>query len=229
MYNIYIGWDSREIAAYEVCRYSILRHNQQKNTIIYPLKQHDLRESGLYSRKPDALASTEFSLTRFLVPFLSNYIGFSVFMDCDFLITDNINKLFENIDITKAVSVVKHDYTPQNTKKMDGQTQYIYPKKNWSSLMVFNNAHPSNKTLNLNLVNKETPQYLHRLSWLNDNEIGEINHEWNYLVGWYNDIDNPKGIHYTEGGPWFDNCRNCDFSKDWFLEYYLYKTSQVVS
>jgi len=222
MYKIYLGWDSREEIAYNVCKHSIERYNK-KNIPIFPLKQLELRNKKIYNRSVDTLASTEFSLTRFLTPYLSEYIGFSIFMDCDFLLKDDIQKLFDSIDKTKAVSVVKHDYTPSEKTKMDGKQQHIYPRKNWSSLIVFNNQHPSNKKLNLEMVNNETPQFLHRFSWLSDDEIGEVSHEWNYLVGWYNDVENPKAIHYTEGGPWFEEYKDCDFSKDWLYEYYLMK------
>jgi hypothetical protein len=220
MYKIFIGWDSREKRAYEVCKYSITSRTNQ-NIIIKPLKQKKLRSKKIYYRPNDELASTEFSLTRFLVPHISKYKGFSIFMDCDFLIKDDIDKIFNLIDKTKAVSVVKHDYNPSNTVKMDNKKQHLYPRKNWSSFIVFNNEHPSNKKLNLDVVNNESPQYLHRFSWLEDHEIGEISHEWNYLVGWYNDIKNPKGIHYTEGGPWFKEYVDCEFSKDWLHEYFL--------
>jgi lipopolysaccharide biosynthesis glycosyltransferase len=207
--KIFVGWDSREQVSYDVCEYSIQRHSNV-NYPILPLKQSELRQNGLYYREIDLLASTEFSLTRFLTPYLSEYKGYSIFMDCDFLITDDIDNLFNSIDKTKAISVVKHDYTPSEKIKMDGKQQHIYPKKNWSSLIVFNNEHPSNKKLDLEMVNNQTPQFLHRFSWLSDEEIGEISYEWNYLVGWYNDIEKPKGIHYTEGGPWFPEYKDCE-------------------
>jgi lipopolysaccharide biosynthesis glycosyltransferase len=225
MKKIFIGWDSREKSAFEVCEYSIKSRSSDDKIKIYPLKQEDLRKSGIYSREKDGLASTEFSITRFLVPFLSEYSGISIFMDCDFLILEDVEKLFSLIDPSKAISVVKHNYIPENKNKMDGEKQHIYPRKNWSSLMVFNNSHPSNRKLNPKLVNKESPQYLHRLSWLKEGEIGEIPHTWNYLSGWYKDIDSPKAIHYTEGGPWFKNHRDCDFSKEWLYEYFLMKES----
>lgn len=227
MNKIYVGWDSREPVAYDVCKFSIERHNKNKNIEIHPLKQHSLRELGFYKRPIDKLASTEFSLTRFLVPYLSNYEGFSVFVDCDFLWTDDAQKLFDSVDKTKAVTVVKHDYAPSEKTKMDGKTQHIYPRKNWSSMIVFNNEHQSNKKLNLDMVNNETPQYLHRFSWLNDDEIGEVSHEWNYLVGWYTDgkKNKPKAIHYTEGGPWFENYVDCDFGREWLYEFYLMKNN----
>lgn len=222
MKKIFIGWDSREDVAYQVCKFSINRHKTIDLEII-ALKQIELRELGVYYREVDKLASTEFSLTRFLVPYLSNYQGFSIFCDCDFLFKDDIQKLFNLIDTTKAVSVVKHDYNPINTTKMDGKTQHLYPRKNWSSLIVFNNQHPSNQKLTKEIVNTETPAYLHRFSWLQDHEIGEIPYEWNYLIGWYQDLDNPKALHYTEGGPWLSEYKDCQFSQDWINEYNLMK------
>lgn len=221
MIKVFIGFDSREKIAYDVCKYSIQTRN--KDIQIIPLIQSELRSSGVYLRPEDKLASTEFSITRFLVPYLSDYKGISIFMDCDFLVLEDIKKLIDEIDLSKAISVVKHDYKPTESTKMDGKLQHHYPRKNWSSLMVFNCDHPSNKKLTKELVNNETPQYLHRLSWLDDSEIGEINHTWNYLVGWYNDIKNPKAIHFTEGGPWFKQYIDCDFSKEWLWEYYLMK------
>jgi hypothetical protein len=89
--------------------------------------------------------------------------------------------------------------------------------------MLFNNEHPSNKKLDLQTVNNETAQYLHRFSWLSDDQIGEISHSWNYLAGWYDDIERPMAIHYTEGGPWFKEHVDCDFAKEWLYEYYCMK------
>ncbi len=222
MKKVFIGWDSREDIAYQVCKFSINRLKTSDLEII-ALKQNELRSSGDYYREIDALASTEFSLTRFLVPHLSNYSGLSIFCDCDFLFKEDIQNLFNLVDTTKAVSVVKHDYNPLNKVKMDGKTQHLYPRKNWSSLIVFNNSHPSNLKLTKEIVNTETPAYLHRFSWLQDDEIGEIPYEWNYLVGWYQDLNKPKALHYTEGGPWFSKYKDCQFSQDWIDEYNLMK------
>ena len=222
MNKVYIGFDKKEEVAYDVCKFSIER-NLTKKIEINSLIQNELREKNIYYRPIDNLSTTDFSLTRFLVPYLSEYKGFSIFVDLDFLFTKDINILFDSVDKTKAVSVVKHDYKPTNKTKGSNLPQHIYPRKNWSSLIVFNNEHPSNKKLNLDIVNNETPQFLHRFSWLDDSEIGEVSHEWNYLVGWYSDVKKPKGIHYTEGGPWFDNYKDCDFSKEWLYEYFLMK------
>jgi hypothetical protein len=210
--KVFVGYDAREDIAYKVCEYSIKKH--QPTAEVIPLVQDDLRALGLYWREKDALASTDFSLTRFLVPALMNYQGWAVFCDCDFLWTDDIQKLFDLRDETKAVMVVKHDYTPVEGIKMDGQQQHIYPRKNWSSMILWNCGHPSNKYLVPDAVNAETPQFLHRFQWIRDHYIGEVDKEWNWLVNWYKD-GTPKAIHYTEGGPWFDNYKDCDYAEVW--------------
>ena len=130
------------------------------------------------------------------------------------LALDDMNKLFELADDKYALMCVKHDYTPSETMKMDGQQQTIYPRKNWSSVVLWNCAHPSNSVVTPELVNTESGMYMHRFMWLKDEEIGEIPYQWNYLVGWYQSKD-PKLVHYTEGGPWFEEYRSCEYSKEW--------------
>jgi lipopolysaccharide biosynthesis glycosyltransferase len=138
-------------------------------------------------------------------------------MDCDMILTADIKELFDQADDQYAVMCVKHNYTVKEGYKMDGQKQTVYPRKNWSSVMLINCGHPSNKKLTQDLVNDPeiNGAYLHRFSWLKDEEIGSLNHTWNYLVGVYDDIETPKLIHYTEGGPWFENYRNCEFHQLW--------------
>ena len=213
--KIFVGWDSREDIAYQVCKHSIL--NKQPNAEVIPLKQPELRKKGLYWRDVDKLASTEFTFTRFLIPELTEYKGWALFMDCDMILTTDIKELFDQADDRYAVMCVQHDYTPREGVKMDGQQQTVYPRKNWSSAMLINCGHPSNRAVTKELVNDPeiTGAYLHRFSWLKDEEIGELDHTWNYLVGVYNDIETPKLIHYTEGGPWFENYRNCEFHRLW--------------
>ena len=143
-------------------------------------------------------------------------------MDCDMILLTDIKELFDQCDDKYAVMCAHHDYTPKEGTKMDGQTQTVYPRKNWSSVMLLNCGHPSNKKLTQDLVNDEsiTGAYLHRYSWLDDSEVGEISHEWNWLVGWYNQPQDgkPKLLHYTEGGPWFENYRNCEYHYEWKTE-----------
>lgn len=216
--KVFVGWDSREDIAYQVCKHSIV--SRQPNAEVIPLKQNELREKGWYTRPVDKLASTEFTFTRFLIPELMNFEGWAVFMDCDMILTADIKELFDQADDRYAVMCVQHDYTPKEGVKMDGQTQTVYPRKNWSSVMLINCSHPSNRKLTQDLVNDPeiNGAYLHRFSWLNDEEIGELDHTWNYLVGVYDDIEIPKLIHHTEGGPWFENYRNCEFHELWKAE-----------
>lgn len=213
--KVFVGYDPREDIAYQVCKHSIQR--RQPAAKVTPLVQKDLRDAGWYTRPVDKLASTEFTFTRFLVPELTNFQGWALFMDCDMILTTDIMDLFNQRDDKYAVMCVKHEYDVEAGFKMDGQKQTVYPRKNWSSVMLFNCAHPSNKKLTMDLVNdpEVNGAYLHRFSWLKDEEIGELNHTWNYLVGVYDDIDLPNLIHYTEGGPWFENYRNCEFHQLW--------------
>lgn len=216
--KVFVGYDPREDIAYQVCKHSIEARSDSAEVI--PLKQSELRTSGQYTRPVDKLASTEFTFTRFLVPELMNFNGWAVFIDCDVLLTTDIAELFAQVDDQYAVMCVQHKYAPKEGIKMDGQKQTIYPRKNWSSVVLFNCAHPSNKILNQELVNnlEITGAYLHRFSWLKDEEIGELDHTWNYLVGVYNDLKTPNLIHYTEGGPWFENYRSCEFHQEWKTE-----------
>jgi lipopolysaccharide biosynthesis glycosyltransferase len=213
--KVFVGYDPREDIAYQVCKHSIL--TRQPNANVRPLVQKELRDAGWYTRPVDKLASTEFTFTRFLVPELANFKGWAVFMDCDMILTTDIKELFDQADDKYAVMCVQHDYTPKEGMKMDGQKQTIYPRKNWSSVVLFNCAHPSNARLTQDMVNDPelNGAYFHRFSWLKDEEIGELDHTWNYLVGVYDDIETPKLIHYTEGGPWFENYRNGEFSLRW--------------
>ena len=218
--KVFIGYDPREDMAYQVCKHSILKH--QPDADVRPLIQTELRQAGWYKRPVDKLASTEFTFTRFLVPELTNFRGWALFMDCDMILTTDIAELFAQADDKYAVMCVQHDYTPKEGFKMDGQKQTIYPRKNWSSVVLWNCGHPSNRVVDQDQINslELNGAYFHRFSWLKDDEIGELDHTWNYLVGVYDDIENPKLIHYTEGGPWFENYRDCEFNELWKQELY---------
>jgi hypothetical protein len=217
--KVYVGWDPREDISYQVCEHSIKRRDPGATVI--PLKQKDMRASGMYRRDIDRLATTEFTFTRFFVPYLNDYKGWAVFCDCDFVWKIPTTELEQYCDDSKAVVCVQHDYTPKEGDiKMDGQVQTVYPRKNWSSMVLWNCAHPKNKILTPELLNKETPQFLHRFSWLEDEDIGSLPHEYNWLVGWYKEPRDgaPKILHYTEGGPWFDGYRDCEYADVWKKE-----------
>lgn len=217
MHNIYIGFDDTEVPAYRACVRSI-EQNTDSIINIAPLCQDDLRDRKVYDRPIDDLGSTQFTFTRFLVPYLSDYTGWSLFIDCDFIFLDDIGELFSLCDDRYAIMCVKHDYNPTNTIKMGGKTQHIYPRKNWSSLVLWNNNHPANKVVDPSLVNTKSAQFLHRFMWLDDRDIGSITHQWNWLVDWYKEpVDGkPKALHFTEGGPWINGYENCSYSSEWY-------------
>ena len=217
--KVFVGWDSREDIAYQVARSSILRHASVPVTIT-PIKLPDLVEHGLYTREIDPLASTEFTYSRFFVPYLAGYEGWALFCDCDFLFFADVAELMDHADDSKAVACVQHDYRPTETTKMDGQQQTVYPRKNWSSFMFFNCAHPSAKRLTIDAVNSQTGAYLHRMQWADDSEIAELPTGWNWLEGWHS-LDTagpPKAVHFTRGGPWFKDYQDVDYAAEWIEE-----------
>ena len=226
--KVFVGWDPREDIAWEVCRHSILYRTDATEVSVIPLVQSELRTSGIYDRPVDTKAATEFSLTRFLTPHLAGTEGYAIFVDCDFLFVTDVREVLKDIDPTKAISVVKHNYQPNETVKMDGCVQYPYPRKNWSSFIVFNCAHPDVRALTPAVVNQAEPAFLHRFQWLDDNAIGELDKGWNYLEGWYAPhYEHLKAIHYTLGGPWFEHKRDCDFADLWLAEAAELKLSQL--
>jgi len=218
-YKVFIGWDPREAEVAEVCKHSILKHASGPVHVAF-LKQSELREQGIYTREIDQESATEFTFTRFLVPHLCKYQGYALFVDCDFLFEHDVVELFKDFNSYESVKVVQHDnYAPTNTIKMDGKVQHQYPRKNWSSLMLFNCSHPETQTLTADVVNTQTPQFLHRFEWTN--ALGRIDHSWNWLVNWYHEPDDgkPKAIHYTEGGPWFPDHVKTEYGAQWVSAY----------
>ncbi|XP_020596443.1 protein CDI-like [Phalaenopsis equestris] len=221
-FKIFIGYDPCEEAAYNVCRHTLLKHSSIP-LLISPIKQADLRSSNLYSRHRDATESTEFSFTRFLTPYLAGYHGWALFVDCDFLYTADVADLVALIDDRFAVMCVHHDYAPKETTKMDGAVQTVYPRKNWSSMVLYNCGHRKNRILTPEIVSSETGAFLHRFRWLEDEEIGSVPFVWNFLVGHNRVVENdpstfPKAIHYTMGGPWFEKYKDCEFADLWLNE-----------
>jgi lipopolysaccharide biosynthesis glycosyltransferase len=214
--RIFVGWDSREDTAYQVCKRSLEQHASIPLEIS-PIRQHDLRARGVYTRGADPLSSTEFSFTRFLTPYLAGYQGWAIFVDCDFLFRRDIAGILEYLDPTKALHCVKHEYTPLETTKMDGQQQTQYPRKNWSSFMLINCGHEQVRRLTPAVINAESGLYLHRFNWLSDDVIGALPLTWNYLEGWHSkaDCDDPIAVHFTRGGPWFENYRDVEYAAQW--------------
>jgi lipopolysaccharide biosynthesis glycosyltransferase len=203
--RIYIGFDSREAECSDILAYSLRAHSS------IPLDIHylDLRQLD-FDRAQDPLQSTEFTYTRFLVPHLCGYEGKAIFMDCDMLCLGDIAEL-DALDMTGyALRVVQHDYRPAATTKMDGKAQTVYPRKNWSSLMLMNCARLGLWTKRV--VETQSGAYLHRFQDIPDAEIGELPKTWNTL-DWMD--ENTKLIHYTSGGPWFEECRDHPYGAVW--------------
>ena len=218
-FRIFIGWDQREPIAYDVARFSLERRASIPVDIT-PIKLADLQAKKSYWREVDPLASTEFTYSRFLTPALAGYEGWALFCDCDFLWLGDIAGLAAYAQGDKAVYCVQHNYTPKETVKMDGAVQSTYPRKNWSSLMLFNCNHPSVKTLTPDVVNDQTGAYLHRMQWVADKDIGALPVTWNWLEGWNQKpaTGTPNAVHFTRGGPWFDNWQNVDYGELWLAE-----------
>ena len=212
--RVFIGWDSREPIAFDVLAHSIQRHASQPVAITQVrLDQLD----GVFRRERNPLQSTEFSFSRFLTPYLCGYEGWAVFMDCDMLMRDDVAKLWALRDDRYAVQVVKHVHVPREETKFLGSVQTKYEKKNWSSVMLLNCARC--KALTPEYVNTASGLELHQFKWLQgDHLIGEIPHEWNHLVG----FDKPRAdaslVHFTIGGPYFEEYRGCEYSAEWFAE-----------
>jgi lipopolysaccharide biosynthesis glycosyltransferase len=216
MIKVFIGYDSHETVAFHVLSHSI--HSRASEPVsIVPVMLSQVTK--IFARERNNIQSTEFSFSRFLTPHLSNYEGWSLFCDCDMLMLDDIAKLWALRDDKFAVQVVKHHHVPAEDIKFLNQPQSKYAKKNWSSVMLFNNA--KCKALTLDYVNQASGLELHQFKWLNDDSlIGEIPHRWNHLVDYdpqlpVNDL---SFIHYTEGGPYFEAYKNCGYADLWFRE-----------
>lgn len=226
-FPIHIGWDSREDIAYQVARHSLQRRASVP-VEIKPIRQPEMRARGLYTRTLDPLQSTEFTYTRFLVPALEGYQGWALFFDCDFLWLGDVAELLRLIDDRYAVMCVHHDHRPKETWKMDGATQTVYPRKNWSSLVLYNCAHPANRKLTPEVVNREPGSFLHRFAWLDDALIGSLPETWNWLEGWCDKPKSgtPKVVHLTRGGPWFEKWQKVDYADLWNAERADYEASR---
>jgi len=211
--KVYVGWDQRDATAYQVCKKSIL-DNASIPVEVIPLKDWELRQRGCYWRayrvdpkgqmwddRDGKPFSTNFSFTRFCVPWLADYKDERVvFCDADMLWRADIAELMVEADKEAAVSCVQHDHRPEETKKMDGVLQTVYARKNWSSFMVIN---PSKcQSLTPYAINNQSGSWLHSMCWTDD--ISGLPEEWNWLNGWSSPDLDPKVIHYTLGTPDMD-------------------------
>jgi hypothetical protein len=222
--EFFFGFDSRESAAYEVCVRSLLRHASCEPRV-HPILQAHARGLGLYTRHQErrdgrlwdtiseAPMATEFAITRFLTPILAQS-EWAVFGDSDFLWRADAAELLALADPRYAVMVVKHDYAPTESVKMDGQLQLLYARKNWSSLILWNCRHPAHAALG-QFVNEWAGRRLHAFEWLEDGLIGELPPEWNWLEGHSDPSLNPKAVHFTRGTPDMPGYESVPYSREW--------------
>ena len=215
MINIFIGYDEGEKIAYHVLCESIRRKSSEPISIT-PLDLSTTK--NIFTREKQPNQSTDFAFSRFLVPCLSNYEGWSIFMDCDMLMRTDIKTLWDMRDDKYAVMVCKHDYEPNQNAKFRGAKNEPFPKKNWSSMMMMNNA--KCKALTPEFVNTATGLELHQYRWLESEElIGSLPLTWNWLVSEYEHNVMANNVHFTLGGPYFKGYEDSDYADEWFNVY----------
>ena len=214
MIDVFIGYDEGEKVAFHILAESIRRNSSQPVSIT-PLCLSNLPE---FTREKQENQSTDFAFSRFMIPHLRNYQGFSIFMDCDMMFRGDIAELWSKRNFIYSVMCCKHDYEPKQDK-FRGAKNEKFEKKNWSSMMIMNNG----------LCNRLTPEYvntatgldLHKFKWLpNDDAIGTLDLEWNWLVGEYDYNPDAKNVHWTLGGPYFEEYAISDYADEWFEIYY---------
>ena len=212
--NIIVGFDQREAIAYHTFTQSII----EKSSV--PVFFKPLAINTLKNYKEDhADRSNDFVYSRFLTPYLNNFHGWSIFADGDMICQTDIKELWDLRDESKAVLVVKHNYQTKQNIKYLGNINENYPKKNWSSLILCNCEHPKHKILTPEFIGNQSGKYLHRFSWLDEEDIGELPIEWNWLAIEYPINTSAKIIHYTLGTPCFKNYKDTDMAEIWINTY----------
>jgi lipopolysaccharide biosynthesis glycosyltransferase len=214
MINLYVGYDEREAIAYHVFCHSVIK-NTSIPVKITPLVLSQLKEFNETHQD----RSNDFVYSRFLAPYLNEFEGWAIFADGDMICQADLKELMGMADPNKALMVVKHDYQTKASIKYLGNINENYPRKNWSSVILWNCSHPKHKILTPEFVSNQTGKFLHRFSWLDDNDIGELPVVWNWLACEYEKNTDVKLIHYTLGTPCFKDFRDTDMAEIWY-DYY---------
>lgn len=212
--TLVVGFDQREAVAYHVFCQSVI----DQSTL--PVQFLPLAENLLQDYKEvHTDGSNKFIYSRFLTPYLMDFSGWAIFADGDMVCEADIAELWALRDPSKAVLVVKHDYKTKKNKKYLGNKNEDYPRKNWSSVILWNCSHPANRILTPEFIQNQPGSYLHRFSWLADGLIGELAAEWNWLAIEYPENPSAKLIHYTLGTPCFEDYANESMSGRWQKSY----------
>jgi lipopolysaccharide biosynthesis glycosyltransferase len=211
MIRLMVGFDQRESVAFHTFVQSVI------NVTSVPVSVMPLVLSALpgYS-ETHTDGSNTFIYSRFLTPYLAGFEGWAIFADGDMICREDLNSLWNLRDDQYAVMVAKHDYQTKAHQKYLGNKNENYPKKNWSSVILWNCSHPKNKKLTPDFVMSKDGKFLHRFNWLNDEDIGDIPKEWNWLTTEYPDNREAKLLHYTLGTPCFADYKTCNMSEFWW-------------
>ena len=213
---VFVGYDPREAVAYHTCVNSIIRHATQPVAIV-PVALNLFQDYA----ETHTDGSNNFIYTRFLVPYLMDWTGWAIFIDGDMIVRDDITKLWNLREANKDVMVVKHNYKTCKPIKYLGSPNQDYPRKNWSSVILWNcNSFP-NRKLTPVFVQHATGAELHRFTWLDDARIGELPPEWNWLPDEYGVNPSAKLLHYTLGTPCFNEFRDTPQADEWHSEHLL--------
>jgi lipopolysaccharide biosynthesis glycosyltransferase len=213
--TLVVGFDQREAVAYHTFCQSVLEKASLPVQII-PLAENTL--AGYRETHSDG--SNKFIYSRFLTPYLNNFSGWAIFADGDMICQTDIKELWDLRDEAKAVQVVKHDYQTKSHTKYLGNKNENYPRKNWSSLILWNCAHPAHRLLTPEFIQQQKGSYLHRFSWLQDDQVGELPQNWNWLAIEYEDNPQAKLIHYTLGAPCFKDYADSEMAQPWHLAHH---------
>ena len=208
--NIFVGFDQKESIAYHAFVQSLIDSSSIPLSIT-PLAENNL---NIYNEK-HLDGTNKFTYSRFLVPYSMNFKGWAIYFDGDMVCLSDVKDLIRNFDTNKAVSVIKHDYKTKNSVKYFGQKNEDYPRKNWSSVIIWNCEHPKNKILTPDFIESMNGAFLHRFKWLDNVEIGELDKKWNWLAVEYPEIKDANLIHYTLGTPCFEEYKNTSMANYW--------------
>ncbi len=217
MLKIFVGYDGKvEPVAYHTFCQSVI----EKSTIpvsFTPLALNTLSEYN----ETHTDGSNAFIYSRFLVPYLCNFKGMALFVDGDMICRTDIAEILWEHEQDEAVKVVKHYYQTKHPIKYLGSKNEDYPKKNWSSVMLWNCGHHLNKQLTPKFVMEKDGKYLHRFQWLKypEEQVGKLDETWNHLVTEYDYDQDAKLAHFTLGSPCFNGYQDCDYSEEWFDTY----------
>ena len=212
--SVVVGFDQRESIAYHVFCQSIIEKSSRPVQFL-PLAENTLNEY----KEVHIDGSNKFVYSRFLTPYLMGFSGWAIFADGDMVCQADLAELWSLRDDSKAVQVVKHDYKTKAASKYLGNKNENYPRKNWSSMILWNCSHESNRLLTPHFIQSQPGSYLHRFSWLEDELIGDISPEWNWLAIEYPENPDAKLIHYTLGTPCFKDYSDQSMSDVWHKIY----------